>query len=261
MPQLRTGWEPETPVGDLLLRQAVLNFTDFNVGISEALGGRVHWTDDLALADLGRPSPFMSSATFLRPPASDAERLLDEIHHFFSGSSGGHIDLWSAWPTDDLSSRGWELQGHPPLMFRMAGAEAPPPPEGLEIVDVRDQAQLEEFERAVKTGFGTPEDAPSVLDKRVLDDRRFKFWIGLLDGRVAATSAACVSRSVNGVQMVTTRPDLRGRGLGAAMTWRATLADADVPGVLLASDLGRPVYERLGYVALLRFTYWKLERR
>lgn len=259
MPQLRTGWEPDTPVDDLLLRQAVLNFTDFNAGTSEALGGRVRWTDDLALADLGRPSPFMSSATFLRPPVPDMDALMDEIHAFFA-NSGGHVDLWSAWPTGDLSSRGWALQGHPPLMFRTAGPGAADLPDGLDIVEVHDQAQLEDFEEAVKTGFGAPEDAPSVLDKRVLDDERLKFWIGLLDERVAATSAVSTSRGVNGVQMVTTQPHLRGRGLGAAMTWKATLADPELPAVLLASDLGRPVYERMGYVALLRFTYWKLER-
>jgi hypothetical protein len=30
--------------------------------------------------------------------------------------------------------------------------------------------------------------------------------------------------------------------------------------VLLASDLGRPVYERMGYLALVRTTLWHRER-
>jgi hypothetical protein len=32
--------------------------------------------------------------------------------------------------------------------------------------------------------------------------------------------------------------------------------NADKAATLIASDLGRPIYERLGYVALLRITYW-----
>jgi hypothetical protein len=30
--------------------------------------------------------------------------------------------------------------------------------------------------------------------------------------------------------------------------------------MLLASDPGRPVYERMGYLPLLRFTVWQLPR-
>jgi hypothetical protein len=40
------------------------------------------------------------------------------------------------------------------------------------------------------------------------------------------------------------------------MTWPATLADADAPSMLIASDLGRPTYERMGYLPMARFTLW-----
>lgn len=40
------------------------------------------------------------------------------------------------------------------------------------------------------------------------------------------------------------------------MTAHATLAAPNLPAVLIASDLGRPVYERLGYRPLLRYTLW-----
>ena len=40
------------------------------------------------------------------------------------------------------------------------------------------------------------------------------------------------------------------------MTWAATLADPDQPAVLVASDDGRPVYERMGYLAIERWTAW-----
>ena len=40
------------------------------------------------------------------------------------------------------------------------------------------------------------------------------------------------------------------------MTWAATLSQPDRPAVLIASDDGRPVYERMGYVAIERWTAW-----
>lgn len=49
---------------------------------------------------------------------------------------------------------------------------------------------------------------------------------------------------------------MRGRGYGETMTWHATLADAEAPSMLIASDLGRPTYERMGYLTLARFTPW-----
>ena len=52
------------------------------------------------------------------------------------------------------------------------------------------------------------------------------------------------------------RSRTRGRGAGAVVTWAATLADPNRPAVLLASDDGRPIYARMGYVAVERWTAW-----
>jgi hypothetical protein len=52
------------------------------------------------------------------------------------------------------------------------------------------------------------------------------------------------------------RLDPGGRGAGAAVTWAATLANADKPALLVASDEGRPVYARMGYRAIERWTAW-----
>ena len=61
---------------------------------------------------------------------------------------------------------------------------------------------------------------------------------------------------VNNVEMVATLDGWRGRGYGAAVTWAATTADPSLPAILIASDRGRPVYERLGYTAVTRWTLW-----
>jgi GNAT superfamily N-acetyltransferase len=58
------------------------------------------------------------------------------------------------------------------------------------------------------------------------------------------------------VEYVATLPAARGRGIGAAVTWAATLADPASPAVLVSSDDGRPTYERMGYLPLERWTAW-----
>lgn len=63
------------------------------------------------------------------------------------------------------------------------------------------------------------------------------------------------------VDWVTTLESVRGRGIGRALTRHATLTEPDLPALIIASDLGRPVYERLGYRSVLRFTLWAGHRR
>ena len=83
-----------------------------------------------------------------------------------------------------------------------------------------------------------------------------RLWIGFVDGHPVATAAAHAAAGVNDVEMIATLDGSRGRGYGAALTWAATTSDPTLPAILIASDLGRPVYERLGYAALTRWTMW-----
>ena len=65
-----------------------------------------------------------------------------------------------------------------------------------------------------------------------------------------------VAGGVLGVNFVATLPHERRRGYGEAVTWRATMAEPDLPAVLLASDPGRPIYARMGYLPVTRFSLW-----
>jgi len=40
------------------------------------------------------------------------------------------------------------------------------------------------------------------------------------------------------------------------VTWAASSIDPSLPAVLIASDDGRPVYDRLGYLSIARWTLW-----
>ena len=58
------------------------------------------------------------------------------------------------------------------------------------------------------------------------------------------------------VEFISTRESARGRGIGRALTATATVAEPTLPSMLISSDPGRNVYERLGYLPLLRFSLW-----
>jgi len=71
-------------------------------------------------------------------------------------------------------------------------------------------------------------------------------------GDIVGTTLLTASATVGWVGLVFVAPSMRGRGLGTTLT-RAGLADLEASGcrsfLLAASQLGRPIYERLGFVA------------
>jgi GNAT superfamily N-acetyltransferase len=261
-PRLENGWEPDTPPADSLLRQFVFNQAATSVLPVVAMGGRVLRRDHVVAADLGRPAGFANSAVLLQPPTGGGlAGTLGELDRFYRDGSG-EVLLWSAWPTPDLRPSGWRLEGHPPLLVRPVGGELPATE--LEIEPVRDAAALRVYEQTAIRGFPMPElaQAPpgSLLDERVLGDERLRFWLGRLGGEPVGTAATTLDSGLNGVALIVTLPEARRRGVGTALTWRAALADPTRPAALLASDLGRGVYERMGFLPLLRFTLWSRER-
>jgi predicted N-acetyltransferase YhbS len=83
-----------------------------------------------------------------------------------------------------------------------------------------------------------------------------KVFVGYAGGTAVATAAAHSAAGVAVVENVAVLASARGQGAGAALTWAATTAWPGQPAVLIASDDGQPVYERLGYLRLERWTCW-----
>jgi hypothetical protein len=262
-PGLMAGWEPDAPVGDSVVRRFLHAFGEAGALVAGAMNGTVVRTDDLILSDAGRPAGFSNRVMLLRPlgvvPVAGTLAKIDEA----TAGGTGEVVIFSAWPTPDLRGQGWKLEGHPPLMLRVPGPGRPPLPAGLEITPVTDAAGLRDVERVAIEGYPLDElrDAPpgSMLNERVLADPRQHLWVARADGRPVAVADALVEAGVVSVNLVATRPGARRRGYGAAVTWAATEV-ADLPAVLLASDAGRPVYERMGYLTLTRFTCWSRRR-
>jgi GNAT superfamily N-acetyltransferase len=251
---LEDGWRGATPEDDTLLRGYVVGFGEMISGIGRALGARVLEDDDVIALDIGSDF-FLANGAVLRRPIRDADLpgVVDRLHEFYAAGPGVGWVLLSAWPSPSIERM--FLLGHPPFMVRPPGGEAPPDPPGLVVREAVDDGGMADFARAL-AGYPAPH-TDVFADARVLDTSGLRFWVGYLDDRPVACAGAHTSEVCVDVEYVATHEDARGHGFGAALTWRATLADPTKPAVLIASDPGQPVYERMGYLRLMRLTMWR----
>jgi GNAT superfamily N-acetyltransferase len=264
VPTLETGWLPTTPVGDTYLSRFLHNGAGMCAAIARALGGQSRNLPAVLMADSGRPVAFFNCATLMRPLAAEtAAATLDAIAAFFAfddSSRRGEVLLVSAWPTRDLRRFGWDLMGHPPLHLLPPAAVPRSAPPDLDVQEVRDLEALHAWERVAIEGY--PLDglasapAGTVTAESWLEEPRLRLWVGRVGNRPVSASSAWIEHGINNVTLVATVPDFRGRGYGEALTWRAARADPSLPAMLISSDAGRPIYERMGFLPVQRVTLW-----
>jgi hypothetical protein len=252
---LADGWEAGLE-RDTVLRAGFEAWVADAVHLARSRGGRVDDQGDVVLVDAGFPSFFLTCA-FLRGPVPAAR--IAEIPPWYEGPFG----VVSPVPTPDLGELGLTRVGHPPFMVRPAGGEAPAPT--LAVEEVTDAEAMAEWERCLVEAFPLPGaerwSPGAAFDGRVLGGDA-RFWVGReppheeggRPGDVVACSSAHVHGGVVLVSYVASR--VRRRGHGETITWAATAADPSLPAVLIASDDGRRIYERMGYLPVTRVTLW-----
>jgi ribosomal protein S18 acetylase RimI-like enzyme len=209
--------------------------------------------------DLADPYLNLVLGTWAEPSRVDG--VIDEARAALGGP--GRPFTWAVWPSSrpvDLGARleaaGIAHDGDAPLMtLDLEEADlTPDPPAGLTIERATDAAALAEASPvtlamidgpAAQAVFSAAYEALAFGSERAL-----VLFVGRLDGRPVATSALYTGTGLAGVYGVGTLPELRGRGLGRAMTI-AALAEGRRRGLrigaLMSSDLGLPVYRRLGF--------------
>lgn len=254
--QLTTGWEPDVPAADSLVRQSVLVHTAWAVELARCAGRSWHEGDDWAGGYVG-DSGALTNQVVLKRPDVDPARVLGQLAAFYPA----HVPylLISPWPTSDLGIYGLGLVGHPPMMLRPVSEQTVPPETDLELRWVSGPDELAAAERVLVEGYPFPELQPFVpgrlLAPKLLASpaRVVVAWDG---DRPVATATAYSAHGVTLVENVAVLPAARGRNAGSAVTWAATIAQPEQPAVLIASDAGQPVYSRLGYLRLERWTVW-----
>ena len=151
-----------------------------------------------------------------------------------------------------------ERQPAVPFMVATSAVTADPVP-GLEI---RTLGPLdgEAHARIVAEVFDAPLELMRHLSTpELLGAPGIEVLLGVLDGDAVATALVDVNPSGAGIVNVATREGARGRGIGSALT-AAAVTRALGRGAplcqLLATPSGQPVYARLGFRELERWTAW-----
>ncbi len=138
------------------------------------------------------------------------------------------------------------------------------PPTGFTVEEVRDRHGVQSFLRTASIAFGAPPTAFDPLLDGFVSAAKAKVtpghhYLGYAEGRPVATAHCLVSHRIAGVFVVGTLPEFRRRGFGEAVTWRAALdgrSEGCVASYLQASEMGRPVYERMGYRVVAEYQDW-----
>jgi hypothetical protein len=262
--RLETGWLPDTPLEDTLLRRFVLTYAASWESVGRVAGGVVHHDDRCSIVDLGRPAGLFNSATLLQPLRGELlDETLQTIEHAFDAGGQGSAMLWSPWPTPDLRSRGWELEGHPPLLVRPPGPVTGQPhhPGSTEVTN---GDELARWNMVVIDGFPLDEvdRATDLLPAGILEDDRWRFVLAHEDDVAVAAGSQFVANDLNLLVLAATRPQARGRGHYSALATDRIAHRGDLPAAAIVSDDSRPVLvRRFGFVAMTRFTLWTRSRQ
>jgi GNAT superfamily N-acetyltransferase len=127
-------------------------------------------------------------------------------------------------------------------------------PAGFQIEDVRDEAALNDFKRVFVETYEIPEImGQSWVDATLyigIGKTPWKMFVGYLDGKPVATNMLYNGGGVASVYAVATVPDVRGKGIGGAITLKPLLEARDMGykhAVLFSSEMGVHAYERIGF--------------
>ena len=253
---LTNGWEPDLDSADSLLRQGIDSHVSWARALTTAARGEFRVTSGWAAASGGVTSALLNQFIVRQPP-TDWRAVADAIRTAYPADAS--VIVLSPFPAPDLSDLGLSLVGHPPFMMRPVATVTPEPTTALAVREARTVDELCDAEHVLVTGYPMPDLAdlprgdfyrPDVIDGTT------RVFVGYDGPTPLATSAAHSAAGVTVVENVAVLPAAGGKGGGAAITWAATRAWPDQPAVLIASDAGQPVYERLGYLRLVRWTCW-----
>jgi ribosomal protein S18 acetylase RimI-like enzyme len=137
-----------------------------------------------------------------------------------------------------------------------------PIPENVHIETVTTVPGLRLWADVVSRGLWNSEPFEACLFEKLLGNPNYRFYLAFIDGEAVASSMLMLTSGVAEINMVSTLPEYRGRGIGTAMT-TMPLLDAHLQGyelgVLQASKSGEPVYRKIGFKEYCRFNVFRYQ--
>ena len=251
--QLETGWFPDTPIADNLVRRYLHNQADLTAVLAESQGGEVLREPGVVAGWYDTPVVYNNMAVLTSPLTTET---LGQVEAFYSGRSGL---LCSAWPTDDLHDRGWVLMGHPMFVVKSPGHLAVPSPSGVTIDVACTAEELALAERLAVEGYPLPEAvgaAPNSIYAASTLESPLLVRIGRVDGQPVSAAASFLAHDVVNLCLAATLPAGRRKGVWAQLVAARVNDEEHLPAVAVTSDDSRPGFVKLGFLPVQRMTLW-----
>ncbi len=184
-------------------------------------------------------------------PITPAE-LLAQAKEFF-GSEDFAVSVES--DTNDeleewLQASRWNIDEEEPQMILVPVHRVERDVTELEVKLVETEEQYEDFMQISETGRRWVPSLQAATDPDVA------LLVGYVAGKAVATSRLSCLGDLGNILGVVTRPEFRRRGYGTEMTWAATneAVERGCKSVTLgASEMGFPVYRRMGFVTVCNY--------
>jgi ribosomal protein S18 acetylase RimI-like enzyme len=226
--------------------------------------GAVDCHDGLAMAATGINFSGCNTVMVTRPP-EDPEGALERARNFFDSRNLPWVLYAHGTLADDLAQHVAAVGLRPsypePGMFLLPeDVRQTPAIPGFTILPVQDVPTLDLFRATAARGFGASEDGLAIwASPALLETPGLVFFLGLLDGEPVATSCVYALHGIATINMVSTVESHRRRGFGEIMTWTAIeegFNRGSEAAFLHSSQMGQPVYERMGFRHALLYRIW-----
>jgi ribosomal protein S18 acetylase RimI-like enzyme len=257
--------------------QEILALSDLN--LAEAAREMARWHLDSEIQERGEllcvagPDPFPAGyanaalALGSRPPR-DPHGLVAAARDFFA-SRGRGFTFWLRTHLDAELARACAGAGlrafsdSPGMLLEAALPDAPAPP-GARVALVEDVAGMRDLASVSARAYASIGLPPAVCARQFEQPERLLAphllaVVAYSGGAAQSAALAILSHGIAGLYWVGTAPEGRKRGLGEACTrlaGNAAFARGARALVLQASRDGEPIYRRMGYREITRYTWW-----
>jgi GNAT superfamily N-acetyltransferase len=239
------------------------NYAEFSTGYARRAGSDLRRDALIDRAVIDLPALEFNGVFRSDLPPSDVAPIAEET---IGLARARRVPVaWRVTPTTPpetaaaLEAIGWHADRGVPIMA--IDLETQPASGSLKpgtTVEEVTAASLADWSRVVAVAFGCPEDfvyLPAGYDRDfgLPGETALRRFLLRIDGEPLASSAVLPGpggSGLAGIYCVGTLEQSRGQGLGTVMTQAAMTAARGAGArvaVLQASDMGRPVYERLGF--------------